>query len=316
LEADIKACFDNISHQWILENIPIDKNILKQWLKAGYFEKNQCFPSDKGTPQGGIISPIIANMVLDGIEKLLNEEFDITLKNGYKAKNPYKINFVRYADDFIVTASSYEVLKNEVWPKLTIFLKERGLELSEDKTKITHIDEGFDFLGVTIKKYGNKIFTKPSKKSIKAIYSKIRSVVISMKTVEHFKLIDKLNPIIIGWANYHKPNVAKRIFSKLDNMVFKLLWKWAKRRHPNKSLRWVKKKYFKSIDRRNWVFAAKIGNMYYELKTFDKTKIIRHIKIKAAANPFDKDWQEYLNFRKTYKPKENVMFANYDYSYL
>ena len=250
------------------------------------------------------------------MEKELNDAFGIIIRNGYKAKNPFKIHLIRYADDFIITADSPQILQEKVIPLVSNFLKERGLQLSPEKTRIVNIDQGFDFLGVTIKRYGKKVLTKPSKKSIKAVYAKIRLVVKQAKAVEQIKLIEKLNPIISGWANYHKHYVSKRIFSKLDNLLFKLLWRWAKRRHPNKSLRWVKNKYFKQIGQRNWVFSAKTGNMDYELRRFDKTKIKRHIKIKSASNPFDTDWQEYFKNRKAYKSEKIINFGHLDYSYL
>jgi len=146
LEGDIKGCFDNISHEWLMEMIPTDKTVLRKWLKAGYIYKNKLFPTEEGTPQGGIISPVLANMTLDGLQSKINQRF--------KRK---KINYVRYADDFIVTGESKEILDNEVKPLIEEFLKERGLVLSQEKTKITHIDEGFNFLGFNIRKYEGKV---------------------------------------------------------------------------------------------------------------------------------------------------------------
>jgi RNA-directed DNA polymerase len=291
-EADILACFDEISQKWVLKNIPLPKPILRQWLKAGYIDKNNWFPTDKGTPQGGIISPIIANMVLDGMQELIEKNFN----------KRAKVRIVRYADDFIITAISKEILLYRVKPLIDNFLKERGLELSAEKTKITHINEGFDFLGQNLKKYGGKLLTKPSKKSIKSIYRKIRQIVKSRPTAPAISIIATLNPIIRGWANYHHHIVSKRVFNHLDNLVFRLLWNWAKRRHPNKPKRWIKKKYFKSIGKRRWVFAAQLKNKdYVKLIRFEHTKIVRHIKIKSAANPFDADWQEYFTQRDKMK---------------
>ncbi len=178
LEGDIKGCFDNISHQWLLDNIPMDKSILKQFLKAGYIFNRQLFPTAAGTPQGGIISPILANMTLDGIEKLLSENFP---KNKYNRIEgirtaKYKVNFVRYADDFIVTAKTEEIAK-EVKELIKDFLKDRGLELSEEKTLITHIENGFDFLGWNFRKYKGKLLVKPSKKSIDKVTEKINDII-------------------------------------------------------------------------------------------------------------------------------------------
>lgn len=290
LEADIKACFDNISHSWILNNIPVSKYMLTQWLKAGFIDKKKWFPTRAGTPQGGIISPIIANMVLDGLENLIHVKFPAR----------HKVKMIRYADDFIITATTKEVLVVQVKPLITKFLDTRGLELSEEKTNITNINKGFDFLGQNVRKYGRKLLIKPSKKSISSIYQKIRQVVKAHPTMNTAELIYKLNPIIRGWANYHRHVVSKRVFTQLDNKIFRLLWNWSKRRHPNKSKQWVKNKYFKPIGTRDWVFSGILTgtNIDIKLAHFESTRIVRHIKIKADANPFDIDWHNYFINRR------------------
>ena len=141
LEGDIKGCFDNFDHQWILDNIPMDKGKLKKWLEAGYMEKGMLYPTPAGTPQGGIITPVLANMALDGLESLLEKRF----------RKKHKVHYVRFADDFIITGVTKELLKNEIKPMEKEFLKERGLELSEAKTKISYIEEGFEFPGFSIR---------------------------------------------------------------------------------------------------------------------------------------------------------------------
>ena len=186
-EADIKGCFDNISHQWVAQNIPMDKKILKQWLNAGYIDKKNWFPTEKGTPQGGIISPTIANMVLDGLEQ---EIADHSRPVAYL--NPYKVHFVRYADDFIVTCNKRDYLEQEIIPLISKFLAQRGLELSQEKSKLTHINDGFDFLGFNIRKYKNKCLTKPKKDAVKGIYKSIREVVTSNKSISQKLLIHLL----------------------------------------------------------------------------------------------------------------------------
>jgi RNA-directed DNA polymerase len=299
LEADIKGCFDNISHEWILKHIPLDKKILKQWLKAGFLEKKQWFPTEAGTPQGGIISPIIANMVLDGLEEAINSH-----ACHKPNSNPYKINFVRYADDFVVTCSNSEYLEQEIKPLICKFLAERGLELSPEKTLITHINQGFDFLGFNVRKYHNKCLTKPKKDSVKSIFQSIKECVNYHKAVSQKELIRMISPKIKGWANFFRHAAAKQIFSRLDNKVFKLLWKWAKRRHPNKGSHWIRAKYFKTRGNRQWVFLTNDGETTYELPLFDATKIRRHIKIKSLANPYDKEWHKY------FKEREQSKFAN------
>ena len=292
LEADIKGCFDNISHQWILQHIPLSKKVLTQWLKAGYMDKKHWFPTESGTPQGGIISPIIANMVLDGLEKIVK-----THARHKPNSNPHKINFVRYADDFVVTGSKSEYLEHEIKPVISKFLAERGLELSKEKTKITHIKKGFDFLGFNIRKYKDKCLTKPNKESVKSIYSSIRVCVTNHKTVKQEELIRMITPKIIGWTNFFSHSAAKQTFSRLDNLLFKLLWKWAKRRHPNKGNQWIKAKYFKTSGNQHWVFSTADKERIYKLPLFDATKIIRHTKIKSLSNPYDKQWDGYFKDR-------------------
>ncbi|MDM8517434.1 reverse transcriptase domain-containing protein, partial [Desulfobacterales bacterium HSG16] len=249
LEADIKGCFDFISHDWLYENIPTDRKKLKSWLKCGYMEKSMFHSTTSGTPQGGIISPVLANMTLDGLEDLLKSRF----------KRSKKVHMVRYADDFIVTGESKELLENEVKPLIVDFLDKRGLTLSEEKTKISHINDGFDFLGFNIRKYKGKLLTKPSKSGIASIKVKVRETIKANKSVKTETLIKKLNPVIRGWGNYYRHSASKRTFTSIDHAIFETTWKWAKRRHPNKSLTWIKSKYFQREKNRNWVFKEK-GN--------------------------------------------------------
>jgi len=162
LDADISGCFDNISHQWLLDNIPMDKVILSKWLKSGYVLKGKLFPTEAGTPQGGIISPTLANMTLDGLERMLEEH--IGKKQTSRKARKHKVNLVRYADDFIITGNSKEFLQNVVRPWVEEFLAERGLSLSAEKTRVVHIDDGFDFLGWNFRKYNGKLLIKPSGK--------------------------------------------------------------------------------------------------------------------------------------------------------
>ncbi|MCB1111027.1 MAG: group II intron reverse transcriptase/maturase, partial [Chlamydiia bacterium] len=191
LEGDIKSCFDKISHEWMLNNIMMDRSILLQRLKAGFIEKDIFHRTTEGTPQGGIASPVLANITLDGLEKAIKS---ISTKGD-------KINFVRYADDFICTAATKEVLEQKVQPVIINFLKERGLELSLEKTKITHINVGFDFLGFNLRKYEDKLLIKPAKKGIKAFLDNIRDTIKSMRGCKTSDLISALNPKIKGWAN-------------------------------------------------------------------------------------------------------------------
>ena len=202
----------------------------------------------------------------------------------------------------IITGNSKEWLEQEVKPAVVGFLAERGLILSREKTKITHIRDGFDFLGWNIRKYDGKLLMKPSKANVKAHLDKIREVIKANKTAKQANLIRLLNPILRGWANYHSHAVAKKAFARVDHLVWSMLWKWAARRHPNKGRRWIKEKYFQSRGSRNWVFAATekeedgIRREIVLLKEVD-TPIQRHIKIKAEANPHDPQWDQYFELR-------------------
>lgn len=292
LEGDIHACFDDIDHNWLLSNIPMDKTILRKWLRSGFMERNAFYRTLKGTPQGGICSPALANMTLDGLERIVTES---------GRKHEVKAHFIRYADDFIAISDSKQFLEKVLKPLLVNFFKERGLTLSEEKTLITHIDEGFDFLGQNIRKYGDKLLIKPSKKNVKSFLDKVAQVIRENKQIKTELLIKKLNPMIRGWANYHRHVVSKKTFSAVEHHICHLLWQWAKRRHPKKSATWIKKKYFKSIGNRNWQFAAEIQRGFLTLFNAASIPIRRHAKIKANANPYDPEWEVYFEERLTKK---------------
>ena len=282
LEGDIKGCFDNINHQWMLDNIPMDKRIMKQFLKSGFVYQKKLFPTDDGTPQGGIISPILANMTLDGIEGKIKKKYWTNKKGTIdRDYNKHKVNYTRYADDFIATAESKEILL-DIKQMISNHLKQRGLMLSEEKTLVTHVDKGFDFLGWNFKKLNGVLLIKPSKDSLKSIADKIRGTIKGYQTVRQENLIRKLNPIITGWCNNHKSVAAKEAFSKLDNTVFLSLWKWAKRRHTNKGAQWIKDRYWKRKYNRDWIFTD--GKT--TLKFATDTRIDRHPLIKFDANPY------------------------------
>jgi len=307
LDADISGCFDNISHEWMIANIPMDKEILRKWLKAGFIWKGQMFPTESGTPQGGIISPVLANMTLDGMERRLTERFGA--KESRKAKRN-KVNLIRYADDFVITGATKEVLE-EAKTVIEEFLKERGLSLSPEKTRITHIEEGFDFLGWNVRKYDGKFLIKPAKKNVQTFLRKIRAIIKEAKTEKQETVIARLNPIIRGWANYHQNQVAKETFSKVDHVIWKQLWQWACRRHPNKPLKWIKNRYFVRQGRRDWVFGTTAADENGKEKSVrlvraSDTPIRRHIKIKGEANPYDPEWEEYFEERLRLTMKDNL----------
>jgi RNA-directed DNA polymerase len=307
VEGDIKACFDEIAHEWLMEHTPMDKSILKEFLKAGYVYEHQLFPTEQGTPQGGIISPLLANHTLNGLDALLENNFKKkTAKkaDGTRTMFLHKVHLVRYADDFVITARSKETAEQaqEIVRK---HIAQRGLQLSEEKTKITDIHEGFDFLGWNFRKYKGKMLIKPSKKSQEKVFQKIRETIKSNIGSTQDELIRQLNPIVDGWSNYHQGAVAKETFSRIDHLTFQLLWKWARKRHSNKGRHWIKNRYWETKGNKHWVFKDTLT-----LRRMAEKKIIRHIPLKLDMNPYiDKDYfsnrhlRLLINRKMGYNPK-------------
>jgi RNA-directed DNA polymerase len=300
LEGDILGCFDNFRHGWLESHVPMNKKVLSGWLKAGYVESGKLFPTQAGSPQGGIASPTIANIALDGLEAVLTERFGRTRS----ADRRFHVRLSRYADDFIITGNSKELLEKEVKPCVEAFLAERGLQLSPEKTKITHISEGFDFLGQNIRKYDGKLIIKPSDKNVKAFLDKVRGTIRVNRAAKPDTLIRLLNPMIRGWANYHRHVVAKKTYATVDHHIWKALWRWARRKHPNKSCDWVRRKYFRPMEHRHWVFNVEVRGDTNEPRTLalllaSDTRIVRHVRVKSDANPFDPSWDAYFEQRKS-----------------
>jgi RNA-directed DNA polymerase len=299
LEADIQACFDRIDHEWMLNNILTDKKILRSWVNAGYIEEGKLYPTKAGTPQGSVISPVLANMTLDGLESAIRNAVP---RNA-------KVNMIRYADDLIVTGKSKEILQEKVKPAIRVFLSQRGLNLSGEKTRITRIENGFDFLGQHLRKFGDKFIVTPSKNSVKGIVSKTKRTIKSHLGSSTAEMLRELNPVIRGWANYHRHACSKKAFNYVDSRIFNNLWIWAKRRHQNKKAQWIRNRYFRTIGNRQWCFfatpkAEEGGTDVIGLVYMTTVKIVRHTKIRGKANPYDIRWQEYFSKRSfgTYNP--------------
>lgn len=283
LEGDIKGCFDNISHDWLMRHVPMDRRVLSRWLKAGFMEGRKLYPTDAGTPQGGIISPCLANLALDGMERLLKDNLP----------RRAKINFIRYADDFVVTGDSKELLETRVKPLIVGFLAERGLTLSATKTKITHVTEGFDFLGWHVQKHKDYLRIVPSKRNTTAFYAKVSGRVRELRGAKQDDVIFALNPILRGWGHYHRVVHASRPFAKMDHLVTHALWRWAVRRHPTKGKRWIKRRYFRSTGSRDWLFQTD----QYSLVRLSSIPSDRYIKVRADANPYDPKDEAYFDER-------------------
>jgi RNA-directed DNA polymerase len=297
LEGDIRSCFDGISHDWLIANIPMDKGILQQWLKAGFMDKHVLYPTETGVPQGGVASPVLMNLTLTGLEHSIKGAFPT-----FQGSQRTKVHVIRFSDDFIITGRSKTFLEQDVAPLVEQFLAERGLELSREKTQVTHIEDGFDFLGINVRKYHGKLLCTPAKRNVRAFLGTVRTLVKQHKQATAGHLILQLNPVIRGWAHYHQHGVSKRTFATVDHAIFTMLWQWARRRHPHKSRWWIKEKYFQSDNGNNWVFwghvtRSKATRQDVRLFRASSVPIRRHTKIKGMANPYDPQWEPYFEAR-------------------
>jgi len=300
LEADIKGCFDNISQQWLLKHIPMNKTVLRKWLQAGYVEKGLRFPTRRGCPQGGIISPTLMNMTLDGLEQAI------------KAAVPRRsrVNFIRYADDFIVTGKSQRLLQQQILPAIQMFLAERGLTLSAEKTAITHIQDGFTFLSQTFIKHGNVLHISPSKDSTLSVIHKLGSSIRKHVGSPMAALAKNLNAILRGWGNYHRHVCASDAFYKVDRYVHEQLWRMLHKRHPTKSKHWCKDRYWQGVGKQqNFTAVGKTarGKKCYPLVRLGWLGVRRHIKIRADANPYLPEYASYFWRRRNMK--ETKLFS-------
>ena len=291
-EADITGCYDNISKEWMLNNIPMDKVVLRKWLDAGYVENGITYPTRKGVPQGGIISPTLANMTLDGLEEAVRRAVPCRVR----------VNFIRYADDFIITGKSKRLLEEKVKPAVEVFLAERGLTLSIEKTTITHIKKGFTFLGQDFRKHGRKLHITPSTEGVLALSRKVGMLIRKYVGAPMIGLIKKLNDVLRGWAYYHRHVVSSEIFGRIDTYVFEQLRNMLIKRHRNKSKKWLHNKYWTASKRKHtFAVIVKIKNgvkKVYQVIRISSIGIKRHIKIKANANPYDPEYSSYFWHRR------------------
>ncbi len=317
LDADIAKCFDRIDHQKLLEKVntyPTMRRQIKSWLKAGVIDDKQLFPTEEGTPQGGVLSPLLANIALHGLEKLvmnLAPSFDMKRKDGTQMSVRDKlksVSLIRYADDFVVLHENLEVIL-QVKKEIGKWLMDIGLELKPSKTRIAHTlkeyegeKAGFDFLGFTVRQFpvgkytsgrargkilGFKTIITPSKESQIRHYREIKNIINNSKGINQANLIKRLNPVIRGWCNYFSTKVSTKVFEKLTHILVHKLIKWGIKRHRNKGKKWIVKRYFKTIGEKNWAFATKEGNNPLKLYEHSETKIKRFVKVKGSASPFD-----------------------------
>lgn len=293
LEGDIEGFFDHIAFTWIERHAPIPRRLLSKWLHSGYMEGGAWFPTTEGVPQGGIVSPVIGNLALDGLEKVVH--------GTARFRRQHQVNYVRYADDFIVTANNREVLEEVILPKIRAFLSERGVRLSEAKTKITHIEQGFDFLGQTLRKHPRasgqpaKLQITPSRASYRAVCQKVRALCRKLRGATPGTLIQQLNPVLRGWANYHRHVVCSEVFARLDRFVWRRTFRWARRRHSNHTRRWIVQRYFPKRASAGRPFTDPLTGR--KLVLASSVKALRHRKVLAQANPFDREWEDYFRLR-------------------
>jgi RNA-directed DNA polymerase len=294
LAGDIQGFFDHIAFPWIEEHIPMNKRLLAQWLRCGFSDRGTLYPTTAGVPQGGLISPGISNRVLDGLEQ--------GVCGSLRFRRRHNLHYVRWADDFIVTANSREVLTDVILPRINAFLAARGVRLSAEKTVLTPLSQGFDFLGQTVRKHEQrngkpaKLRITPSKASFQALTAKVRTRCKQAAGATPEQLIETLNPLLRGWANYHRHVLCGQIFAKLDSFVWRRLYRWAKRRHPHKTGRWITDRYFPPRQGEAWRFTdPTTGKQVIRMQEVVKPQ--RSLKVKGEANPFDPKWEAYFQQR-------------------
>lgn len=289
LDADLSAAFNTISHSHILDRIGLvpGRELIKQWMKAGYVETEMLHATTAGVQQGGVVSPVIANVALDGLESILAR---------------YKAGYIRYADDFVVTARSKEAIE-ALLPTIEKFFAERGLALNTEKTRIVHVKDGFNFLGFNVRSYNGKCIVKPQKDKVHAKLSEIREWLKKHKTARTEDVIRHLNRILPGWANYYKRVNSKQVFAYVDNQIWRALWHWCLKRHPKKTKGWVRQRYFKRVKSREWTFYCTARNTttgeQYEmhLVRISDIPIVRHVKVAGKASPDDPSLHDYWRKR-------------------
>jgi RNA-directed DNA polymerase len=301
LDADLAAAFDKIDHDHLLASLGSfpARDLIRGWLKAGVFEAGKGFaPAGEGTPQGGVISPCLLNVALHGLEEAAGVRYKTSGIHAGETAAGSPVA-VRYADDMVVLCHSQQQAE-QVKARLAEWLAPRGLAFNEDKTKIVHLDDGFDFLGFNVRRYHRKLLIKPSKAAIKRLRERLAAETRKLRGTNAVAVITTLSPIIRGWAAYYRTVVSSEVFASLDHHVWRLLYKWARWRHKNKPRRWVVGRYFGKFNKfRNdhWVFGDRDSGGY--LVKFSWTGIERHVPVKGAASPDDPALASYWAERRS-----------------
>jgi RNA-directed DNA polymerase len=307
LDADMAAAFDRIDHSHILRQLGSfpARGLVRQWLKAGVLEDGHLAPTEEGTPQGGVISPVLLNVALHGMEQAAGVRYWKTgITAGWTVAGCPVL--VRYADDFVVLCHTKDEAL-EVKTRLAAWLAPRGLAFNEDKTQIVSLEEGFDFLGFNVRRYHGKLLTKPSTAALRRIRERLRTEMRSLRGTNAPAVLKRLNPIIRGWAAYYRGVVSSETFNSLDHYMWKLTYKWATYSHPNKPKRWVVKRYFGKFNHSRhdrWVFGDRASGTY--LLKFAWIRIIRHQLVKGAASPDDPALTKYWAERRCKMPPPTI----------
>jgi RNA-directed DNA polymerase len=319
-EGDFKGCFDNLRQDYIMEKIKDfpGKVLIERWLKSGYVDNNVFNRTEKGSGQGSVISPLLANIALHGMEEQLGIKYNTFVRSdGYQCVyNRTRYVLTRYADDFVIMCKSKEDAES-VYDKLKPYLESRGLELEPSKTRVVELTEGFDFLSFNIRIYqtstGEKLLIKPSKETVKKSMRQISDKIHELNGHGIGKVIQILNPIIIGKANYWSPMVSKETFSKMDSHMYKVNRRFLERLHPKKSAKWINERYYKlemtGKSNNKWILTDPIEKR--QLKRMMQTPIIRHTMIKHKASPYDATLREYFEMRdKKYNYETKVQVSS------
>jgi RNA-directed DNA polymerase len=303
LDADLTAAFDHIDHDHLfaaLGGFPA-RELIAQWLKAGMVDRGRFAPTAEGTPQGGVISPLLFNVALHGMEQAAGVGYYASGRDAGGAVSNSPV-LVRFADDFVVMCISREQAE-QVQARLVAWLAARGLGFNENKTRIVHAEAGFDFLGFTVRRYHGKLLIKPSKAALRRVRTRLRTEMRSLRGANSGAVLRTMNPIVRGWSAYYRTVVSSEVFTALDNYMWKLTYKWAKHSHPNKSKYWVVDRYFGRFDKTRqdrWVFGDRDSGVY--LIKFSWTKIIRHQLVKGGASPDDPALATYWAARRRKGP--------------
>ena len=300
LDADLAAAFDNLNHDHLLGMLgrfPA-RAMVGRWLRAGVLDQGHLSPTERGSPQGGVISPLLMNVALHGMEQAAGVRYITTGANAGTVR-PGSPVVIRYADDLLAFCRSRQEAE-QVKARLANWLAPRGLVFNEDKTAITCLDgAGVDFLGFTARRYHGKLLITPSKAAVKRIRARLSAEMRALRGANAEAVLQRLNPIIRGWAAYHRVVVSSKTFDALDYHMWKLTYKWAKFRHPHKSKRWITNRYFGMFNksrRDRWVFGDRDSGAY--LLKFAWTKIVRHTMVKGWASPDDPTLTDYWDWRR------------------